>query len=64
VIKLNGTREKPKPALVEVRTQLVEQLQAEAVNKHLETVELTADIQRPYTEFDPAIIRQIELLAD
>ncbi len=64
VIKLNEKREKPAPALVEVRAQLIEQLQAEAVNKHLEKIELTADIKRSETEFDPSIIRQIELLAD
>lgn len=64
VIKLNEKREKPKPALVEVRSQLIEQLKNEAVSKHLEKVQLTADIQRPETEFDPALIRKIELLAD
>lgn len=64
VIKLNEKRQKPAPALVEVRAQLIEQLQGEAVNTHIEKLQLTADIQRPETEFDPSIIRQIELLAD
>lgn len=64
VIKLNEKREKSAPALVEVRAQLIEQLKVEAVNKQIKKIELTADIKRPHTEFDPAIIRKIELLAD
>ena len=64
LIKLNEKREKPAPPLVEVRTELIEQLQASSVKKYLNKIELTADIKRPDKKFDSSIIRQNELLAD
>ena len=64
VIMLNEKREKPAASLVEVRAQLIEQLQAVAVEKYLNNIELTADIKRSVRKFDPSIIRQSKLLAD
>ena len=64
VIKLNEKREKPKPALVEVRTELIESLKTKAVGDHLEKLVLTADIQRSEIEIDPSIIRKTDLLND
>ena len=64
VIKLNEKREKSAPPLVEVRTQLIEQLQVSAVKKYLNKIELTADIKRHDKKFDSSIIRQNELLVD
>ncbi|HAD27516.1 MAG TPA: peptidylprolyl isomerase [Rhodobacteraceae bacterium] len=64
VIMLNEKREKPAASLVEVRAQLIEQLQAVAVEKYLNNIELTADIKRSDRKFDPSIIRQSKLLAD
>lgn len=64
VIKLNEKREKPAAPLVDVRAQLIERLQAVAVEKYLKNIELTADIKRSDRKFDPSIIRQSKLLAD
>lgn len=64
VIKLNEKREKPAAPLVDVRAQLIERLQAVAVEKYLNNIELTADIKRSDRKFDPSIIRQSKLLAD
>jgi peptidyl-prolyl cis-trans isomerase C len=64
VIKLKEKREKPKPALVEVRAELIEQLKAKAAGDHLEKTELTADIKRAGAEIDPSIIRNLDLLKD
>ncbi len=64
VIMLNEKREKPAASLVEVRAQLIEQLQSVAVEKYLNNIELTADIKRSDRKFDPSIIRQSKLLAD
>ena len=64
VIMLNEKREKPAASLVEVRAQLIEQLQSVAVEKYLNNIELTADIKRSDRKFDPSIIRQSRLLAD
>lgn len=62
VIKLAETREAPKPTLEDVREQLVEQMKAQAVAEHMETIEDSADIKRVEIEFDPSIIRDTELL--
>ena len=64
VIKLNEKREKQAAPLVDVRAQLIERLQAVAVEKYLKNIELTADIKRSDRKFDPSIIRQSKLLAD
>jgi peptidyl-prolyl cis-trans isomerase C len=64
VIKLMEKREKPKPALVEVRAELIEQLKTKASGDHLEKIELTADIKRTDTEIDPSVIRNLDLLKD
>ena len=64
VIKLNEKREKPAAPLVDVRAQLIERLQAVAVEKYLNNIELTAYIKRSDRKFDPSIIRQSKLLAD
>jgi peptidyl-prolyl cis-trans isomerase C len=64
VIKLNEKREKQAAPLVDVRAQLIERLQAVAVEKYLNNIELTADIKRSDRKFDPSIIRQSKLLAD
>ncbi len=64
VIMLNEKREKPAASLVEVRAQLIERLQAVAVEKYLNNIELTADIKRSDRKFDPSIIRQSKLLVD
>ena len=64
VMKLNEKREKPKPALVEVRSQLIEDMKTKAVSNHLEKLDLTADVQRAEVEIDPSVIRNTDLLND
>ncbi len=64
VMKLNEKREKPKPALVEVRAQLMDSMKTKAVGDHIEKLQLTADIQRVDIEIDPSVIRNTDMLND
>ncbi len=62
VIKLNETREKPVPALKEVRAEIVDTLKQEAVNQAIEKLTAQAEITRSKEEIDPALLRNMELL--
>ena len=64
VMKLNEKREKPKPALVEVRAQLMDSMKTKAVGDHIKKLQLTADIQRVDIEIDPSVIRNTDMLND
>ena len=65
VIRLNETREVPPPALEEVREELVQQLQQEAVEAAVAELSESADITRaePGT-IDPAAIGNMSLLEE
>lgn len=62
VIKLLGTREKPKPTLPEVRDQIVAELSNQAVRARIEALRGAATIERPETGVpadalkDPAVL--------
>ena len=64
VIVLKEARDKPAPALDDVRAQLSQSLQEQAVTKALDEITDAADIVRSETEIDPAQLRNIELLQD
>ncbi|WP_128255000.1 peptidylprolyl isomerase [Falsirhodobacter deserti] len=62
VIKLNETREAEKPALADVRDQLAQQLQQQAVAEHLTSITQDAEISRPGEDLDPAVIHNDALI--
>ncbi len=65
VIKLNETRDKAIPTLDEVRGDIVEQLQAEAIEAAIAELTETAEISRVEPgEIDPAVIGDRSLLQD
>ncbi len=63
VIKLNETRVKDAPALEEVRGQLVETVQGDAIAARIEELTSGAEITRSTTEeIDPAVLNDMSLL--
>ncbi|MFW2588528.1 peptidylprolyl isomerase [Sagittula sp. SSi028] len=65
VIKLNDTRALEAPTLDEVRDQITQQLQQEAVEAHITELTEAADIsQPPQTEIDPSLLSATQLLED
>lgn len=62
IIKLTETREKPAPALDDVRDDIVGKLQQAAVSAAIEDITAKADITRSEEEIDPAALRNKELL--
>ena len=62
VIHLTDVRDMPKPALVEVRAELIDKMKTEAVSAHLAALEGETEIVRSDVEVDPSIIRKTELL--
>lgn len=65
VVKLNETRQKGAPALEEVRGELVDQIQREAVDARIAELTDAAEITRidPST-IDPAILREMSLVSE
>lgn len=65
VIRLNETREKSAPELAEVRGQLSEQLQRQALEARIEELMSDADVTRSTVEeVDPALLDDLSLLED
>lgn len=65
VIRLNETRQTAAPSLDEVRGQLVEQIQRDAVEAKVAELEANAEISRkPVGEFDPAVLDNLSLLEE
>lgn len=63
VIILNETRTMQAPSLEEVRNDLVNALQAEAMDAALVELTEAAEVTRPEEgEFDPALLRQLDLV--
>jgi peptidyl-prolyl cis-trans isomerase C len=64
VVKLNETRLREAPALEDVRDQLVQQVQSEAVDAELARLTDQAQVERAEVEVDPALIRDDSLLQE
>jgi peptidyl-prolyl cis-trans isomerase C len=62
VIRLNDRREMARPALEEKREELVAELQKLAIEARIKEVTDAAEVVRPETAIDPAILKQTELL--
>jgi peptidyl-prolyl cis-trans isomerase C len=64
VVKLNETRMADAPALEEVRGEIAEELQQDAVNAHIERVVGEAEIDRAEVEVDPSLLSDVSLVAE
>lgn len=65
VIKLNETRAKEAPKLDEVRDQLAQQVQQEAVAAYMDDAEAGSEITRKSSgDIDPSILSNLQLLED
>ena len=65
VIKLNETRVQAAPPIDDVRSDLVAQVQQEAIQARLDELTAAATITRPEEgAFDPAILSNLDLLRD
>jgi peptidyl-prolyl cis-trans isomerase C len=62
LIQLKETREAAKPALEDVREELAAGIEQQAIATHIADLEAKATIARPGDTFDPAIIKNTELL--
>jgi len=64
IVKLNDKRTLEAPALDEVRTELAEALQEEAIAAAIDELTAGANVTRTEEEIDPAMLRNMELLKD
>lgn len=64
VIVLNETRYQAPPSLDEVRAELEDGLRRARVTARMEELTAAADIVRPEIQIDPAVIRDLDLLAE
>ena len=64
VIVLNETRDQAPPSLDEVRAELEDGLRRARVTARMEELTAAADIVRPEIQIDPAVIRDLDLLAE
>jgi peptidyl-prolyl cis-trans isomerase C len=64
IVLLNETREQAAPTLEEVSAQLEEDIRRARVDVRLEELTAQADIIRTEIEVDPALIRDIDLIAE
>lgn len=62
VIRLNETRETAAPPIEQLRPELEQEVQAEAVRALLEGAEAEADVTRMEVDLDPSVIRRDDLL--
>ncbi len=62
VIKLNDTRDKTPPPLEEVRAQIEDQLQTQAIEEAVAAAVDEAEVERPSPDIDPSAIRDDALL--
>lgn len=63
IVLLNDTREQAAPTLDEVRAELEESIRRARVDARLEELTETAVIERAEVEIDPAMIRDLDLIA-
>jgi peptidyl-prolyl cis-trans isomerase C len=61
---LNETRDQAPPSLDEVRAELEDGLRRARVTARMEELTAAADIVRPEIQIDPAVIRDLDLLAE
>ena len=65
VIKLNETRTAEAPALEEVRGELTQQIQQQAVSDYIDSQLAEAEVDRADLEgVDPTVLNQLDLLQD
>ena len=64
VILLNESRIKDAPALEEVRGELAQEIERAAVTKHIEDIMSKAEVTRSEVEIDPAVLRDMSLVAN
>ncbi len=64
VIKLNDKRIKPAPALDEIRDQLVQQIQSQKLDAIIAELRDGASVETMVEGFDPANIRNLDLLSE
>ena len=65
LVKLNETRQKDAPTLAEVRDELVEQIQSDAITAAVEAATAGADIARPdISAIDPSVLNDLGLLEE
>ena len=62
VVKLNETRLSEVPTLDQVREELRTQVERAAVQARLDELTAAASVERPGAEFDPALIKNLDLL--
>jgi peptidyl-prolyl cis-trans isomerase C len=63
IIKLNETRQKPAPALEEVRAEIEEQIQRDAVDARVKEVTDSSEVDRTAGQsVDPALLKDMTLL--
>ncbi|GAB5447114.1 foldase protein PrsA [Gymnodinialimonas sp.] len=63
IVLLNDTREQAAPTLEDVRAELEETIRRGRVDARLEELTETAEIERMDVEIDPALIRDLDLIA-
>ncbi|MFV0333820.1 MAG: peptidylprolyl isomerase [Tropicimonas sp.] len=64
VVKLIETRMAEPPALDEVRGELAAEIENAAVQETLDKVLAETEVVKPETEFDPALLNNLDLVAD
>ncbi|MFV0492111.1 MAG: peptidylprolyl isomerase [Pseudorhodobacter sp.] len=62
LIQLKETRNAEAPSLDEVRDELAQEIEAKVVQDHINKVSEAADITTPGEGFDPALLRETELM--
>jgi len=62
VIKLEETRQMDAPTLDEVRQELEDEVRMAAVDAHIASLTDGADVTRPETAIDPALLKNLDLL--
>lgn len=63
IVLLNETREQAAPGLEDVRAQLEESIRRGRVDARLDELTAQAEIERSEVEIDPALIRNLDLIA-
>ena len=64
VVVLNDMRDQEAPALEDVRAELEDGLRRARVDAAITELSAAADVVRPEITIDPAVIRDLDLLAD
>jgi peptidyl-prolyl cis-trans isomerase C len=64
VVVLNDAREQEPPGLEQVRAELEDGLRRARVDAAIAAFSAAADVVRPEIEIDPAVIRNVDLIAD